>query len=315
MAVSPLPTTRAHGAEEDLPKMSFGDHLDELRRRLIRAVGAVVVCVLVLLPFKAEVTGFYTSPYRMTWARTFADYVRALEARVAASNPPFEIDVDQLAWVKQYGPSILDGTFPRHQMHNVPHLSGFAMQPSLVALGGIDDIWIFMAASLLIGLILAAPIVLYQLWAFIAAGLYEKERRVVLRYFPFATVLLITGVVFGFTVVVPWGLYFLVQMMDFFGVVPMFAVSQYFSLLLTLTAALGVIFQMPLAMLALQKVGITDFSAMRKHWRYVILGIFVVSAVVTPSPDPFTQLMMALPMCLLYVLGLVICWRSTKPKA
>lgn len=292
--------------------MSFGDHLDELRRRLIRSVGAVLVCVLVLLPFKAEVTEFYTSPYRMTWARLFADYARDLEARVASTNPPFAIDVQQLAWVKQYGPMILDGTFPHHQMHNVPNLSGFAMQPSLVALGGIDDIWTFMAASLLIGLILAAPIVLYQMWAFIAAGLYQKERRVVLRYFPFAALLLVIGVTFGFAVVVPWGLYVLVQMMDFFGVVPMFAVSQYFSLLLTLTAALGAVFQLPLVMLALQKVGIVEVQGMRRHWRYVILGIFVLSAVITPTPDPFTQLMMAVPMCLLYVLGLVLCWRSAK---
>lgn len=315
MAVSPLPTTRAHGAEEDLPKMSFGDHLDELRRRLVRSVGAVVVCVLVLLPFKAQVTEFYVTPYRNTWTRLFIDHCAELEARIKADPNAHPLFHQQLAWVKANGPGIVDGTFPDEQMHVVPLHSGFPMQPTLVALGGLDDIWTFMAASLLIGLILAAPIVLYQLWAFIAAGLYQQERRVVLRYFPFAMLLLATGVTFGFTVVVPWGLYFLVQMMDFFGVVPMFAVSQYFSLLLTLTAALGVVFQLPLAMLALQKVGITDGRAMRRQWRYVILGIFVLSAVVTPSPDPFTQLMMAVPMCALYVLGLVLCWRSTKKTA
>ncbi len=292
--------------------MSFGDHLDELRRRLVRALGSVIVCVLILLPFKAQVTQFYVLPYQMTWGRLFADYCADLEARVTSTKDPHPIDVEQMQWVKQWSPSILDGTFPHHLMHTVTTHSGFPMPPSLVALGGLDDIWTFMAASLLIGLILAAPIVLYQLWAFIAAGLYQQERRVVLRYFPFAAVLLALGVVFGFTVVVPWGLYFLVQMMDFFGVVPMFAVSQYFSLLLTLTAALGVVFQLPLVMLALQKIGITDFRGMRKHWRYVVLGIFVLSAVVTPSPDPFTQLMMAVPMCLLYVLGLVICWRSMQ---
>ncbi|HLU37805.1 MAG TPA: twin-arginine translocase subunit TatC, partial [Planctomycetota bacterium] len=70
------------------------------------------------------------------------------------------------------------------------------------------------------------------------------------------------------------------------------------------------VFQLPLLMLAVQKAGIAGYQSMRKHWRYVVLGIFIVSAVVTPSPDPFTQLMMAGPMCLLYLLGLFLCWRA-----
>ncbi len=305
------PTTPARS--EDLPKMSFGEHLEELRRRLFVSLMAIGICVLGLLPFKNQVTEIYVAPYRWMWARLFADYCVEIEQHVVAAGGRDKLHPLKLArydFIKEYGPQVRNGTMPDELLPEVNLQGGFQVRPTLVALGGIDDVWTFMAASLLFGLVLASPIVLYQVWAFLAAGLYQTERRVVLRYVPFATVLLIGGIVFGYTTVVPWSTYFLMKLMNFMRIEPMFAVSQYFSLLLTMTAALGAVFQLPLLMLALQKVGITGYQAMRKNWRYVILGIFVLSAIITPSPDPFTQMMMAGPMCLLYLLGLFLCWRA-----
>ena len=301
------PTRQAHG--EDLPKMSFGEHLEELRRRLFVSLSAIAICVLGMLPFKDRITDIYVAPYQWMWERLFADYCREEHARFAAGNmDPLELPLFEA--LKKLEGRIADGSLPEHLMRRVNIDSNFQVRPTLVALGGLDDFWTFMAASLLFGLVLAAPVVLYQVWAFLAAGLYQNERRVVLRYVPFATVLLLGGVVFGYTTVVPWATYFLMKLMNFMRIEPMLAVSQYFSLLLTMTAALGAVFQLPLLMLALQKVGITGYQTMRKNWRYVILGIFVLSAIITPSPDPFTQMMMAGPMCLLYVFGLFLCWRA-----
>ncbi|MEZ5964962.1 MAG: twin-arginine translocase subunit TatC [Planctomycetota bacterium] len=303
--------------------MSFGEHLEELRKRLFVSLVAIGVCVLGLLPFKTQITGIYVAPYQWMWQRLFADYLGEVKAEVAAVGTPGHVptpkeqlvqDLRRERWefLEKYGQSILDGSFPDEFLPEVNTRGGFQVRPTLVALGGLEDFWTFMAASLLFGLVLAAPIVLYQGWAFIAAGLYKHERKMVLKYVPLATVLLFGGIGFGYSTVVPWGSYFLMKLMNFMQVEPMLSVAQYFTLLLTMTAALGVVFQLPLVMLALQKIGIATYVGMRRSWRYVILGIFVLSAIITPSPDPFTQLMMAGPMCLLYVLGLVLCWRAQK---
>jgi len=293
--------------------MSFGEHLEELRKRLFISLIAVIVAVLGLLPFKTQVTGIYIAPYEWMWGRLLADYITKVEHDAAAVGGPealHPLKRDRYEFIEVYGPQALNGTLDKELLSELNTRGGFPVRPTLVAIGGLEDFWTFMAASLLFGLVLAAPVVLYQVWAFIAAGLYRNERKVVLKYVPFAVTLLLGGVVFGYAAVVPWGTYFLMKLMNFLQIEPMLSVSQYFTLLLTLTGALGAVFQLPLVMLALQKVGIATYVGMRRSWRYVILGIFVLSAVLTPSPDPFTQLMMAGPMCLLYLLGLVVCWRA-----
>ena len=97
-------------------------------------------------------------------------------------------------------------------------------------------------------------------------------------------------------------------LMDWAMVGPMFTVGMYFKFLLTLTFALGVVFQLPIAMVALQKVGILKFDTMRKNWRWVVMSFFLISAVLTP-PDPVTQMLMVTPMLALFILGLLLMWR------
>lgn len=310
-----MESARQHEPEEHLPKMSFGDHLDELRRRLLRSVIALAVCVLALVPFKNEVTNVYVKPYRDMWKAGFDDYYAEREAEAAAKgfDNLHPLRQESLLFLRQWGAQIRAGTYPIEEAHQIAEQGGFRVPYNLVSLGGIEDFWTFMAASLLFAAVIAAPYVLYQIWAFVGAGLYKRERRVVMKYVPFASALLITGVLFGYLVVVPYGLFYLIKIMDFGNVQPVLAVSQYFSFLLTLTVALGFVFQMPLLMLALQKVGLVTHEAWRKNWRYVVLIFFIVAAVLTP-PDPFTQLMMAGPMVLLYILGLVLTGRASRAK-
>lgn len=305
-------------AEDELPRMSFGDHLDELRRRLIRALGAIVLAALVVVPFKNEVTEIYTAPYGEMWMAAYESYLDRLDAEVAAAQergePLNELKQEEVEFHRRYRQQILDGTFPEDQFNYVKSRGNFLLPRTLKALGGLEDFWVFMGAVILFALILASPVVLYQAWAFVAAGLYKHERRAVLRYFPFAACLLVAGVLFGYFLVVPAGLYFLIQLMNWARVESMMSVALYFSFLLTLTAALGVVFQLPLVMLAIQKVGLVSHEAMRKNWRYVILGMFVLSAMFTP-PDPFTQVLMATPMVVLYATGLVLTGHSARKQA
>ncbi len=308
---STKPIKQEQEPEEELPRMSFGDHLDELRKRLIWSILAMLAGVIVVTPFKAEVTDIYVAPYHRMWDSAYADFVEYQREQLARNEageiqpPLMEKELEQIRWSLENSEEILSGNFPERAQNQLHNWTGFGIPRSLKALGGLDDFWVFMAATLLFGLIIALPVVLYQVWAFIAAGLYRHERRVVMRLFPAALGLATIGVLFGYFAVVPTGLMFLTRLMDFSNVEPMFGVSQYFSFLLTLTAALGVVFQLPLVMLAVQKVGLMSHASMKKNWRFVILGFFIVSAMVTP-PDPMTMIMMAIPMIVLFVIGLLL---------
>jgi len=306
---------------EELRRMSFGDHLEELRRRVMLSLIAMGVCVFAMLPFKTWVTSVYVAPYQDMFMKGFADHVAAIEAQVEAAggpeamaaNDPFaDLVLPKYRWLERWKGSILDGSYPfEEQGAEIQRQGGYEVSHALVATRPIEDFWTFMAASFLFSLFLAGPFVIYQVWAFVAAGLYKRERRAALRYLPGSAFLFLSGVAFGYLVVVPYGLYFLVKLMNFSQVQPLITVSTYFSLLFMLTAALGLVFQLPLVMLALQKVGIVSHEAFVKNWRYVILVLVVAAAVFTP-PDPFTQVMMAGPMVVLYVFGLFLTGRSAR---
>jgi Tat protein translocase TatC len=320
-----MTAVRPPQVQDDLKRMSFGDHLDELRSRLVRALLAVLVCVGAMVPFKEAITEVYIQPYRQMWSWQFDAHVEGLAGQVTADQASLArlpegdsrelaarllaLKQNRLAWCRENYDVVQAGRYPFPD--DVKTLGGFQVPYTLKAIGGIEDIWVYLSASMLFGLVIASPIVLYQAWAFVGAGLYRHERRAVTRYLPLAITLLLLGVAFGYKVLVPFALYFLVQMMCFFQIEPMFSVSNYFGFLLTLTAALGAVFQLPLLMLVLHRLGIVRHEVMRKHWRYVILAIVCIAAVFTP-PDPFTMCLMAAPMILLYGFGLLLTARAGK---
>ena len=179
------------------------------------------------------------------------------------------------------------------------------MPYSLYATGGLEDILSFMWASLIFAMVLASPVVIWQVWAFIASGLYKNERSVFYRYFPFMVMLIVAGVWFGYAVALPYSLGFLISMMDPSLVGAIFSVGQFLNLLFMTTAAMGVVFQVPLVMLALQKVGLVRHQTFVKHWRMTILVIFIMSALFSP-PEPVSMILMSLPMIVLYGVGLLL---------
>lgn len=311
------PRARAAYEEEQLPRMSFGDHLDELRRRLIRAIGAVLIAVIGFMPFHDEVQGLIVEPYRILWRQAFTDYVASLEEGVTSGRLGGEFWPQYLENCHKYGSVILSGKFEAVMpASRLPEITGFSVPYTLVAVGGIEDFWTFMMATFIFAAVVASPVVIWQMWAFIAAGLYQRERRAFHRYFPFAMTLLASGVLFGYLLAVPYGLGWLIRLMKTDQVSPLLSVSQYFTLMFTLTAAMGLIFQLPLVMIALQRIGIVRHSTYTKHWRMIVLIIFVLSAVLTP-PDPFSMMLMALPTLCLYLLGLVLTglWRKNERPA
>ncbi len=153
------------------------------------------------------------------------------------------------------------------------------------------------------GLFLSSPFILCQIWQFISQALRKSERKYVLIFGPVSFIFFILGIGFGYFVIVPIGLKFLLGFATDF-LVPMITISKYISFIGTMTFAFGVVFQLPLAMLFLAKIGIVTPAFLSQKRRHAIVIIFIVGALLTP-PDVITQCLMAGPLILLYELGIL----------
>jgi sec-independent protein translocase protein TatC len=141
--------------------------------------------------------------------------------------------------------------------------------------------------------------IFYQIWRFIAPGLYRHERRVILPFTLISTIFFISGTAFGYFIVFPPAFKFLVGYNNQF-LTSLPAVSEYFSLALRLLMAFGIIFEMPVMMVFLAKAGLVSVSFLNRHRKYAILLNFIIAAVLTPTPDIVNQMMMGIPLLVLY---------------
>ena len=162
----------------------------------------------------------------------------------------------------------------------------------------------YIKVALIAGIILAAPVIFYEIWMFVAPGLYRKEKRYFVPFVLFSTILFVVGSLFGYLVVFPYGFKFFIGLAtEDIQALP--SVKQYFSFAVRLLLAFGVVFEMPVAVLFLTKIGLITPESMKKYRKFAILGSFVLSAILTP-PDVATQLMMALPIIILYEVSIFI---------
>jgi sec-independent protein translocase protein TatC len=181
-------------------------------------------------------------------------------------------------------------------------LAAHHMDTRLGYLNPVDPFNFYLKIGLFGGLVLASPFVLYQLWLFIAPGLYQRERRYVVP-FMFATVgLFLGGAFFGYRFVFPGALEFLIGFGAQFK--PLVTIEEYEGLFLTVVLGLGLIFELPILVFFLALFGIVNSSFLLKHIRYAILIIFIVAAIITPTPDVLTMCIFAAPMLVLYFLSI-----------
>ena len=193
-----------------------------------------------------------------------------------------------------------------------PHsitMESLGLSQSLQVLSYQEGFYAYIKLCLMTAVFLAYPVILYQIWKFVEAGLYKKERRYVRIFAPISFIAFILGVLFGYFFLIPFGLQFLIKVLGG-GIQPIITMSQYISLVTMLTLALGVVFQLPLVMLFVSRIGMLEAEDFIKWRMYSILIIFILAAVITP-PDPFTQVMTALPMIILYEIGILVI-RPTK---
>ena len=230
----------------ELPGMSLMEHLDELRKRIVRSAIYLAVGFIAAWAFHDKFVGFIQAPL----------------VRIGKT---------------------------------------------LVFTHPMDPLNLDLKVSLVGGAIVASPFILYQVWLFIAPGLYQKERRFVIPFMLATVGLFLTGAAFGYFYVLPGALEILIVG---FGknFTSMVTIEEYSSFFLSIILGLGISFEMPILIFFLALFGIVSPRFLWKNIRYAILAVFIVAAVICPSPDPWTMCIYAIPMLALYLIGIGVAW-------
>jgi len=285
--------------------MSFGEHLEELRTRIIRSIAAVVVCFVVCLLFKQTIMNVLSQP--------LLEVLREIERKaVETANPLAEAE----AKLEALG-EVVSGQPPsptRNALEGILATERLVLDKLKGLLGPRGEIIVMRPQELFVtylkvcaicALFLASPYVIYQAWAFIGTGLYSHERRYIHVFGPVTGGCFIVGSSFAYFAAVRFGVRFLLT----FGSMPYIsnkiAIGQWVFFLMVICLVMGLVFELPLVMLFLNKIGVVSTEQFASKRRYAILSIFVLAALLTP-PDPVTQLLMALPMLGLYEAGILL---------
>ena len=172
-----------------------------------------------------------------------------------------------------------------------------------VFLAPAEALWQNVKVAGLFALVAATPYILLEVWQFVVPGLHAQERRFVAPFVALTAVAFYTGVGFAFFFVLPFALNFLISYGVNAGFVPQISIAQYVGFALWFLMVFGLIFEVPLAITLMAKFGWVDAPFLIRYWKWALLGSFVIAAVLTPTPDPFNQTLMAGPMFLLYWIG------------
>jgi sec-independent protein translocase protein TatC len=173
----------------------------------------------------------------------------------------------------------------------------------------------YIKVAFVAGFIIASPWIFYQMWQFVAAGLYRNERRYVHLYLPLSVGLFLLGVFFAFYLALPMVLDFLLSFNRWLGVVPQIRLSEWVSFVILLPVMFGVSFQLPLIMLFVERIGIVGIDDFRSRRRLAIFAIAVASMMLSPGGDIGTMLLMFVPLVILYEFGILLCshWKTERP--
>jgi len=236
--------------EESMLRMSFMEHLEELRNRIIRALYGLGIAFVLALAFAGKLWDIISDPA--------VDALKHLK-----------VDPPQLA--------------------------------QLTPMEAFSVIWVQL--PLLCSVFIASPWIVYQVWAFISPGLYKKERRLALPFVLLTAGLFIGGGCFAYFLAFRYGLEFLLGIGMSNNVRPVVSITEYFDLFVNVTLGVGLVFEMPMLIFLLTLLRLLSPRFLLRHSRYAILIIVIIAAIITPTPDVFNLMLFAIPMCLLYFVG------------
>jgi sec-independent protein translocase protein TatC len=163
------------------------------------------------------------------------------------------------------------------------------------------------------GVLLTCPYIFYQIWRFIAPGLSGGEKKLVLPFVTCATLFFLVGAYFCYRVVLPVAFKYFVEQYNTMGVLPAIRIGEYFTFFFRMVLAVGITFELPVFTFFLVRLGLWNYRLMISSFRYAIVGIFILAAILTPTPDVINQSLLALPMLVLYIasIGVAYIWRRT----
>jgi len=266
--------------------MTLGEHLDELRSRLFKGVVVIVVLFFVAWFYRDPIDQVLEGPYKRFVSMYRTHWVEEVEQRIA--DDPELVRTDFFLFDDPDDDRLL------------PQVD---LSDKLQVTGGSEAFVFKLKGCLYASMFVGGPFLLWQLWGFIAAGLYKKERRTVLTYFPSSIVLFFSGIAFGYFVMVPYALYFLGMEAPPDLVDPGYRKGEYLAFMSSLCLALGFVFQLPIVQTALARVELVRPKTFAHYRGHFALASFVLAAMITP-PDPITQSLMAGPMIVLYEIGI-----------
>lgn len=176
---------------------------------------------------------------------------------------------------------------------------------SLVFLSPGEGFWMHLKISVVAAFVVSLPVIFHQLWKFISPGLVEKEKKYVIPFIITATVLFLVGAAFCFAVILPFALTFLLGYKTE-HLTPMLSVGNYMDFCLKFILSFGAIFELPLVIVFLVRFGFMTPATLAKNRRYAVLVAFIAGAILTPTPDAFNQTLMAVPIIILYEIGILV---------
>jgi len=171
---------------------------------------------------------------------------------------------------------------------------------------------LYIKVAFLTALFVTSPFIFLQLWYFVAPGLYQKEKKYVIPFVLFTTIFFLAGAAFGYFVMFPWACRFFLKLGSDFT--PVLTVDTYFSFSLKLLLGIALVFELPTLVYFLSKLGLITSRWMIRNFKYAVLAVFVIAAVITPTPDMVTQSILAIPMLALYGLGILIAFLFGKER-
>lgn len=331
-------------------QMSFLDHLDELRKRLIQSAIAIAIAFAIGFAFSDRIYEFLAVPVK-TEARkarlareakllgpdtreafmknvkegdmlqyTFAmdsviDKVKipagtSIAAKIVNKNGKLTAVLAQ-NWV--LGKTVI----PQERelvevLGEASALPGFDVRDDLVITKVGGAFTLYMTVALYTAIALAIPFLLYQLWAFVAPGLYQHEKKYVIPVLTMGTLLFIIGATFAYKIAFPAACNFLLGWQE--GFQSLLNAEDYLDLILIMMLGLGLVFQIPTISFILGRIGLITPRMLLRWWRHAVVIIVIVAAIITPTPDATTLMIFAVPMWMLYFLSVGIVWMFGKPR-
>lgn len=315
-------------------RMSFGDHIEDLRTHLWRAVKGFFLAVILSFFVGWWVLDFITAPVTAQLEAFYERRLESIKAKIRRDDPEVRMLTEPQFTERFFKVADLEEAFMGLKVNpkstrlspdgktlrltvGERAIDAFEIariaekvagrRPGLTTLSITEAFIVYFKVCLLTGFVLASPWIFFQIWSFVAAGLYPHEKRLVNVYLPFSIGLFLAGVCLCQFIVMPRAIEALLWFNEWLGLEPDLRLNEWLSFAILMPLVFGISFQTPLIMMFLERIGVFEVESFRSGRRVAWFLMAVFAAIVTPTPDAITMLFLWVPMGLLYELGIGLC--------